>query len=430
MITIKKCSLDFIREPLSAPFGFKGGYLSELWQPVVRIESDEGEAVFPSVQSVLWSDPHVFTGSSEAGGNAKMFAVTERACRTIEGTSFTTPYEVTDYLAEALMPYAEAVCGFKTAKTFVLNSLVGIDLALWALYAHKNKCKMFCNIIPREYTHAFECSHKKLACIPLINYSVNKDEIGKLLSNGNALLKIKLGKYIGGQTGSEQDMSSMLEWDIKRVKEIHTIASQYSTDMTKSGKIRYYFDANGRYDTADRLMRFLDAIDSFGALECTELIEEPFAEGNDTDVSHMPVAIGADESAHSADDLKKRIEQGYKAAAFKPAAKTLSVSFEMAHIAKDAGIGYLTADLTVNPLLAMLNRIFASHLDALPGMTVGAVEVNGDQNYKNWHDMQKLLPQSLKWSDAVNGAFIANNDFLSNSGKIFETNGYAAIFER
>ncbi len=430
MITIKKCSLDFIREPLLAPFGFKGGYLSELWQPVVKIESDEGEAVFPSVQSVLWSDPRVFTGSSEAGGNAKMFAVTERACRMAEGMCFNRPDEITNYLCETLMPYAKAVCEFMPAKTFVLNSLVGLDLALWALYARKNKCKTFYDIIPHEYLHAFECSHKKLACIPLVNYSVSDSEIKKLLSNGTALLKIKLGKYVGGNMGSEQDMQSMLEWDINRVKEIHAIASQYNTDMTKSGNIRYYFDANGRYDTPERLMRFLDAIDKFGALEYTELIEEPFAETNDADVSRLPVAIGADESAHSASDLKKRIEQGYKAAAFKPAAKTLSVSFEMAHIAKIAGIGYLTADLTVNPLLAMLNRIFASHLDAMPGMSVGAVEVNGDQNYINWRDMQKLLPHGLIWNDAANGAFIASDDFLSNSGKIFKNNGYAAIFDK
>lgn len=430
MINIKKCSLDFIREPLLAPFGFKGGYLSELWQPVVKIASDVGTAVCPSVQSVLWSDARVFSGSTEAGGNAKMLLVTERACKMIEGTGFEAPYEVTSYLADALMPYAEAVCGFKTAKTFVLNSLVGIDLALWSLYAQNSGAKDFYDIIPSQHKDAFKCRHSKLSCIPLVNYSVDNDGIRKLLSDGASLLKIKLGRHISGENGSENDMQSMLEWDIERVKEIHAIASQYRTDMTKSGRIRYYFDANGRYDTKERLARFFDAIDRFGALECTELIEEPFAEGNNTDVSDIPAAVGADESAHSAEDLKTRIQQGYKAVAFKPAAKTLSVSFEMAHIAHSAGIGYLTADLTVNPLLAMLNRIFASYLDALPGMAVGAVEVNGDQNYKNWRDMQKLLPPSLKWSDAIGGAFIAGDKFLDNSGKIFETNGYAAIFER
>lgn len=428
---IKKCSLMLVREPLSAPFGFKGGYLSELWQPTVKIEADSGEyAVCPSVQSVLWSDARVFTGSSEAGGNAKMLTVTERACRMIEGMSFERPDEITLPLADELMPYAEAVCGFKPARTFVLNSLVGIDMALWMLYAQHGGIARFDGIIPSEYKDAFKSRHERLACIPLVNYSVGEAELTKLLCGGTALLKIKLGRHISGENGSETDMQSMLEWDISRVKEIHSLASAYRTDMTASGRVRYYFDANGRYDGKERLMRFLDAIDKFGALECTELIEEPFAESDDTDVSDLPAVIGADESAHSASDLEKRISLGYRAVALKPAAKTLSLSFMMAHIAHKAGMQCLTADLTVNPLLATVNRIFASHISPMAGMNVGCVEVNGDRNYKNWNDMKKLLPEDLEWTDAENGAFISGDAFLCNSGKIFTPGGYADLFER
>jgi hypothetical protein len=32
MKKIKRTNSNFVREPLLAPFGFKGGYLDELWQ--------------------------------------------------------------------------------------------------------------------------------------------------------------------------------------------------------------------------------------------------------------------------------------------------------------------------------------------------------------------------------------------------------------
>ena len=36
MIVIRDASAEFIREPLLAPFGFKGNHVDELWQSVVR----------------------------------------------------------------------------------------------------------------------------------------------------------------------------------------------------------------------------------------------------------------------------------------------------------------------------------------------------------------------------------------------------------
>ena len=39
MIVIRDASAEFIREPLLAPFGFKGNHVDELWQSVVRCSS-------------------------------------------------------------------------------------------------------------------------------------------------------------------------------------------------------------------------------------------------------------------------------------------------------------------------------------------------------------------------------------------------------
>ena len=36
-ITIARVSSNFEREPLLRPFGFKGGYMSEIWQTAVML---------------------------------------------------------------------------------------------------------------------------------------------------------------------------------------------------------------------------------------------------------------------------------------------------------------------------------------------------------------------------------------------------------
>ena len=41
-IQIKKVDSNFEREPLIRPFGFKGGYMSEIWQTVSYLESSSG----------------------------------------------------------------------------------------------------------------------------------------------------------------------------------------------------------------------------------------------------------------------------------------------------------------------------------------------------------------------------------------------------
>ena len=53
-------------------------------------------------------------------------------------------------------------------------------------------------------------------------------------------------------------------------------------------------------------------------LERIVVLEEPFAEENTCDVRGLPVMVAADESAHSPEDVKKRIALGYRAIALKP----------------------------------------------------------------------------------------------------------------
>ena len=43
-VRIRRTDSTFEREPLIRPFGFKGGYMSEIWQTAVRAEADSGAA--------------------------------------------------------------------------------------------------------------------------------------------------------------------------------------------------------------------------------------------------------------------------------------------------------------------------------------------------------------------------------------------------
>lgn len=100
MIRIQSANGNFEREPLVAPFGFKGGYITEAWQTVALLTSERGtEGLGLGVQSVLWSDARVFAGASEAGGNAWMFAMTEHALRASVGMEFETPLDLLDRLS-------------------------------------------------------------------------------------------------------------------------------------------------------------------------------------------------------------------------------------------------------------------------------------------------------------------------------------------
>ena len=133
MERIVNTELGVIREPLRAPFGFKGGTLSELWQTAVRLTLDSGASgMGVGVQSVLWSDPVTFCACDEAGGNERMLAVTRRALELLQGQVFTDPPGMTAGLVPELLAFARRLLGrADVPQTFVLNALVPVDFALW-----------------------------------------------------------------------------------------------------------------------------------------------------------------------------------------------------------------------------------------------------------------------------------------------------------
>lgn len=411
--TTWKCG--FFREPLARPFGFKGSYLTELWQPAVVLgDADGREGLGTGVQSVLWSDAGVFTRFRETGGNCMMLAVTNHALTQAVGWDWAEPRELLDRLLPVATEYARHACAEPHLRlTFVLNALVPVDCAAWQLYARTKGFDHFDQLLPAASRAALPERHRRLAAVPLITYATPLEQVAQLAESGCAMMKIKIGSDPAG----DGDREKMRQWDCRRLAELHGLLKDFTCPDTVTGRIAYYLDANGRYDTLARLTRLLDHAAQIGALDRIALLEEPFAEECDLEVGALPVCIVADESAHSVTDARRRIAQGYRAMALKPVAKTLSMSLQVLEAAHQAGVACFCADLTVPPYLLEWNRNVAARLAPLPSMKVGVLESNGEQNYRHWPELLALHPHpQAPWLTPRNGAFVLDDDFYRSSG--------------
>jgi len=124
-IRIKNVDSDFEREPLF-PYRFKGSAITECWQTAAYLEGESGlSTIGLGTQGILWSDSKVFAAHSENGGNALMYAMSERALQMMKGNSFTTPLQLLDDLLPEIYAYGKKVTDNPNLrKTFALNSLV------------------------------------------------------------------------------------------------------------------------------------------------------------------------------------------------------------------------------------------------------------------------------------------------------------------
>jgi L-alanine-DL-glutamate epimerase-like enolase superfamily enzyme len=412
-ITVQEVNSNFEREPLLQPFGFKGGYITELWQTIMYLQSASGfEKVGLATQSVLWSDASVFASHSESGGNSLMYALSEYALQQLKGITFANPVNLLDAIFEDVYRYGQKITGNPNLrKTFALNALVGVDNAAWLLYAAENGIDNFDDLIPPEYRPALSHHHDSVSSIPLMAYNVPISEIKKAAEDGYFFLKIKIG-----QPGTQDEM---LQKDIDRLSAIHQTIGHYQTPHTQNGKLYYYLDANGRYEKKETLLKLIGHIQKIGAFDQVAIIEEPFPESTKIDVSDIPIRLAADESAHTVNDALERIEMGYKAIALKAIAKTLSMTLKIADAAKQHQVPCFCADLTVNPILVDWNKNVAARLAPFPGLKSGLLESNGFQNYTNWKQMEKYHPfPDSSWQQTSGGMFHLGEDFYSKSGGV------------
>jgi L-alanine-DL-glutamate epimerase-like enolase superfamily enzyme len=246
-----------------------------------------------------------------------------------------------------------------------------------------------------------------------MSYGIPIEEIKEAAEQGYFFMKIKIG-----QPGTQ---SEMLEKDKARLTAIHQAIGHIETPNTANGKLPYYFDANGRYENKETLLKLLDHAKKIGAFDQIVVIEEPFPEALEIDVRDVGIRIAADESAHTDEDALKRIEMGYRAIALKAIAKTLSMTMRIALVAHEHNIPCFCADLTVNPILIEWNKAVAARLAPLPGLNMGLLETNGHQNYKDWERMVSYYPDAGKsWTIPQEGLFNLDDEYYQTSGGIFK----------
>ena len=413
-VTIDAVDSNFEREPLIRPFGFKGGYMSEIWQTIAMMKSSSGvEKVGLCTQSVLWSDASVFATHSESAGNALMYNISERALQICRGLSFESPIDLLEDILDEVYEYGKTITGNPNLrKTFALNALVGVDNAAWLLHAAENGIDNFDDMIPEAYRPALSHHHKQVASIPLMAYSIPISEIKQAADDGYFFMKIKIG-----QPGTQEEM---LRKDMDRLSAIHKAIGHMETSWSENGKLPYYFDANGRYEKKETLLRLLDHARKIGAFDQIAVIEEPFPEHAEIEVGDLGLRIAADESAHTDEDAIRRIEMGYSAIALKAIAKTLSMTMKIAKAAHERGVPCFCADLTVNPILVEWNKAIACRLAPFPGLGLGLLETNGHQNYLNWETMVSYHPYpDASWRKTQDGVFNLDKDYYDKSGGIF-----------
>src|SRR5690606_31479134 len=122
---------------------------------------------------VLWSDVNVFTSFSEGAGNSIMYAMADYGLQLLKGQTFTEPVSIMDELWKEVYAYGKKITkNDQLRETFALNALVGVDNALWLLYARENGFESFDEMIPDAFKPAVSDRNKVVASIPLVSYSI------------------------------------------------------------------------------------------------------------------------------------------------------------------------------------------------------------------------------------------------------------------
>lgn len=412
------------REKLTRPFGFKGGYLTELWQVASRLESSSGiSKTGMATQSVLYGDADLFGMHSEHDGNTLMFTLVKRIADIIRQTPFQNPVGLMDEILPELISEAKKITAKQDLNiNFIYNALVSLDNAAWLVYASENNMNSFEKMIPEQFSKALSHRNDKIAIMFQIPYGMPVEEIIEAARQGYFVFKIK--------TGAPGTQSEMLEADMARLSLIHQALKNIRSGHTHDGKLIYTMDSNARYQKKETLLRYLDHAKKIGAFDQILLIEEPLEEINEEFVGDLGVRIGADESVHDEESAIRRLDQGYNVMVLKGIAKTLSLSVKIASLAAQRNVPCMCADLTVNPILIDWHKNLAAHLKPFPVINMGLMETNGDMNYVNWKKMLSYHPaDGAPWISRNNGVFELSDDFYQRSGGIFESSAhYDALF--
>jgi len=410
---IAHADLEIHRQPFAQPFAFKGSSYREKWILVVKLRDASGvESIGIGGTAVLWSDPSVFSSHTDVGGNLLSATVLEFAIQETLDQDFIDPFHLQNELLEPVHRYAQRVtANDNLRRSFTLISMVALDNAAWMLHAKLKGIHNFDDLIPHGYRTALSARQSRIALAPAVGYTLKTDRLRKILDRGIYILKIKIG-----QPGTQKEM---VEKDLERLRHIHELARTYQTSGTESGNVLYYLDANARYEKKEHVEALLEGCCSFQ--DRILLLEEPFTDARDKEVSDLPVKVAADESLQQVEDLITRKQQGYGAMVIKPAGKTLTLAFQMAKASAEAKTPCFVADNACVPFLLEWNKNVSARLPAFPGLKGGLIESNGPENYGNWTELLNEFPiPNASWLKPQDGSFILDEEYYRNSGGIFE----------
>jgi hypothetical protein len=424
-VRVANAELRLRREKFARPFGFKGSAFHEKWTPLVRLEDDAGHAAIGvGGLAPLWSDARVFTARGEEQSNKLQLAVLEEALRLTRGRECSDPIALQDAIIEEVHAHARGITGLDDLRTtFTLVALAALDYAAWLLAARGAGIAAFDGLVPERFRAYLSQRQEYVALAPAVGYTLPEEKLRELLERGAHVLKIKIGH--------PGDEAEMLRRDVEWLDRIHALASGFETEMTDSGRVLYYLDANGRYERKETMTRLLDHCERTGILERVILVEEPFSRPDELDVHGLPARFAGDESVESAADVATRVEQGYGALAVKTAGKTVSRCFRMVEAVAGLGALPFVADNACVPVAVDWNRNFAARLPAFPGLPGQLLESNGPENYAHWEELLAELPfPTAPWLRPRRGAFVLGDEYYATGGGIFQTpTAYARLFE-
>ena len=412
---IVHADLQIHRQPFARPFAFKGASYREKWILVAKLRDASGiEAIGISGTAVLWSDSTVFSAHTEVGGNLLSASVLEFALRELLNLDFTDPFHLQNEILGPAHSYARQITRNPDLRmSFTLISLVALDNAAWMLHAKLKQIESFDSLIPHAYRKSLSEKQTQLALAPAVGYNLPIAQLRSILTNGAYVLKIKIG-----QPGIQ---SEMVDKDLARLRQIHELAENFQTTGTESGNVLYYLDANARYEKKESIEALLEGCLKAKIHDRIVLLEEPFDDPRDQDVSDLSVRVAADESLERIEDLNTRREQGYGAMVIKPAGKTLSLAFQMAKASTESGMPCFVADNACVPLLLEWNKNVGARLPVFPGLQGGLIESNGPENYGNWTELLGEFPiPNAPWLKPQEGSFVLDDDYYRRSGGIFE----------
>lgn len=407
-------SFDIGRELMRKPIGFKGAQFQEKWISRVTFIGESGaRSTAYGGLAPLWADERVFLNHTEVGANLVMASITEFALQLARRAPFASPLDLHDRIFEETHAYACRVTQLPDLRpTFTLNAMIAVDHAAWLLQARERSVANFDELISPGFGGLLPERHARLGCIPLISYTTTAEEVTQLVNAGHFFLKVKIG--------AAGDERRMLEADKKRLIELFRLVGHRETSETTDGRIRFYLDANGRYQSRAQVESLLDFADEHGILPQIALFEEPFDENVEADVHGLPALFAADESLHRVEDVEKRWRAGYQAIALKPAGKGLTTTLRLAREAFRVGASCFVADSACTPLLLDWNKNVAARLPSLPGVKSGLLEMNGPQQYGRWDELLAAHPAAAQpWMRPSGGAFHFDESFYASGAGLF-----------